>query len=1194
MNISGLLAIFDQLPIYTQLQEQLFEDKQLPPLGLPKSVWAPTLARLAKDVQLPIVLITSRVDAVATWQQDLTVWLPPERAAFRFLEPTPLPYERGPWSDSCRHSRLSVLSRLMPMPSADLQTPPPLIITSARALLQKTLPRQRFMSATRHLRVGQILDLEKIRQAWLNSGYEPVTVVEAPGQFSQRGGIIDIFPINTTYPVRIELFGEEIETLRYFDPASQRSSDILHSQQERITIPPAREAMPGELQALGQVWLAEAPTKEDTLPAWQDDIPTLAQGIPNPNAEYYLPLLYSRPDSLLDYLPEKGLVVLDDGNLLEQTIRELHEHANQLANEQAGLPPNYRSPLHLWEDIRAKLSYRPVLTLGEWGHTPSITELGEMFQPGPRYGGQTKPLITQLTYAQQQKERTVVVSRQAQRLAEIWQQEGPYSEQRSGVMGLLSDHHPVEKVEKMPAVGSLTFVQGSLSEGFILQPPSESQILLNLLTDAELFGWTRPAPRRYRSPQPIAPEAFFADITTGDHVVHLEHGIGIFRGLVIRFVGGTEREYLQVQYGNADILYVPVHHADRLSRWVGPDDTPPQLHRLGDRSWGQTKARAQQAVAELAEELLDLYADRQMVAGHAFPPDTEWQAEMEVGFPYQETDDQLRAIAEVKADMEQSQPMDRLICGDVGYGKTEVALRAAFKAVMDNKQVAILVPTTILAQQHYLTFKERLQPFPARVEMLSRFRTPLQQEQIVRELRAGTIDIIIGTHRLLSEDVSFHDLGLLIIDEEQRFGVRHKELLKQLRKEIDVLTMTATPIPRTLHLGLSGARDVSIIATAPSERLPVQTYVGEFDETLLKRAILRELDRGGQIFLVHNRVQTIEIVYNQIKRLVPEARIAIGHGQMSERELEEVMQKFADKEIDLLLSTTIIESGIDFPNANTLIVDRAEQFGLSQLHQLRGRVGRGANRAYGYFFHAPWQTLSADAQARLETIGEQSHLGAGYAIAMRDLEIRGAGDLLGMRQSGHIAAVGFDLYTRMLANAVKRRKAQQRGEELPLEFGEGVLIDLPLATYIPTDYIPDAALRLRLYRRMAGLESFAEIDEMAAELADRFGPIPDPVDHLLYQLRIKSLAMAAGVTGVTSEGGQIRIRSLRLESVNRFHLQRYLGTTARVSRTAIWLLVEGGTHDWKVNLVQLLEKMPAFFQASSNSEPLNQASAPSY
>ena len=574
--------------------------------------------------------------------------------------------------------------------------------------------------------------------------------------------------------------------------------------------------------------------------------------------------------------------------------------------------------------------------------------------------------------------------------------------------------------------------------------------------------------------------------------------------------------------------------------------------------------------------MLALYAAREEIKGHAYGADSDWQIEMEAAFPYQETEDQLRAIEDIKRDMMHSQPMDRLVCGDVGYGKTEVALRAAFKAVTEEKQVAILVPTTVLAQQHTKTFKERLQPFPVRVEELSRFKTQSQQDETIKGLRSGAVDIVIGTHRLLSDDVSFKDLGLLVIDEEQRFGVAHKERLKQLRTEVDVLTMTATPIPRTMHMALSGLRDISLINTAPAERLPVQTYVGEMEDQLVRRAILRELDRGGQIFFVHNRVQTIQTVAKGIQRVVPEARIAIGHGQMSERELERVMSDFANGEVDILLSTTIIESGLDIPNANTLIVNKANMFGLAQLYQIRGRVGRGIHRAYAYFFHEPWRTLTKEAKARLETIAETTELGAGYTIAMRDLEIRGAGDVLGQNQSGHIAAIGFDLYTRMLARAIQVRKAAKAGEVIEMELPDTTLIDLPLATYIPTDYIPDPALRLRLYRRMAVLTTLDEVDGMAAELTDRFGPIPDPVENLLYQLRIKILSLRAGASTVTTEYKQIKVVLPNLMSLNRLRLQHFLGNEVRVSRTGIWFSAELPTREWQVLLVQTLEKLEAY------------------
>jgi transcription-repair coupling factor (superfamily II helicase) len=1019
-------------------------------------------------------------------------------------------------------------------------------------------------------------------------GYEPVSVVETAGQVSRRGGIIDIFPPASPYPLRIELFGDEIDTLRYFDPATQRSLEMDGAAQTKgIVVPPVREALPAAAQRYGLTLPDEEGPEPGGLPSWRDDIGAMQAGLPFAHLEFYLPLIYPQPATLLDYLPENALVVVDDWRELVTAVAELQHHAAQIAAEQPMLPPNYPSPLFAWERAAADLAWWQPLVLGEGEGETAVPfgGLADAFEPGPRYGGQMRPLITQLKQSRVENDRVVVVSLQAARLAELWRDENKNTAPSLLLPNAAASAHPVESVAHLPEAGSLTFVQGAVPEGFNLVRREDNKLLLELLSDAEIFGWSRPAPRRWRPARPAAPEAYFSDITAGDYIVHLEYGIGLFKGLVSRTIGGMEREYLLVQYANSDVLYVPVHHADRLSKWIGSEERPPTVHRLGDKSWGQAKVRAQQAADELAGELLDLYAARELIDGHAFPSDDEWQAELEASFPYRETEDQLRVIAEVKSDMQQSKPMDRLVCGDVGYGKTEVALRAAFKAVLDGKQVAILVPTTILAQQHFNTFRDRLAPFPMTVEMLSRFRTAGQQERIVKALRGGEVDIIIGTHRLLSDDVSFKDLGLVIIDEEQRFGVAHKERLKQWRTEVDVLTMTATPIPRTMHMSLTGVRDISVIDTAPAERLPVQTYVGELDETRLKRAIQRELDRGGQIFFVHNRVQTIEIIRKQVQALAPEARLAVGHGQMSERQLEQIMLDFAEGRIDILLSTTIIESGLDFPNANTLIVDRAEQFGLSQLYQLRGRVGRGVRRAYAYFFHAPWRTLTADAQARLEVLAEYTDLGAGYTIAMRDLEIRGAGDLLGASQSGHISAVGFDLYTRLLANAVKKRKAEQAGETAVTDIPEAVLIDLPLAAYVPTDYVPDASLRLRLYRRMALLDTLAEIDEMAEELADRFGPIPDPVHNLLYQLRIKALAGKAGVTAVTTEAGQIKIRLTGPESLERYRLQRYLGNQVRVSKSAVWMPRDLSTHEWQVTLVQVLEKLEGWGMESVGREP---------
>ncbi|HLA42869.1 MAG TPA: transcription-repair coupling factor, partial [Aggregatilineales bacterium] len=609
------------------------------------------------------------------------------------------------------------------------------------------------------------------------------------------------------------------------------------------------------------------------------------------------------------------------------------------------------------------------------------------------------------------------------------------------------------------------------------------------------------------------------------------------------------------------------------SRYVGTDDHPPKFNRIGTQEWQRIRKKASDAAEEIAQELLELYAAREVANGHAFSPDTPWQHELEASFPYVETEDQLKALRDVKADMESPRPMDRLICGDVGYGKTEIALRAAFKAVMDGKQVAMLVPTTILAQQHYQTFSQRVNPFPVKVEMLSRFRTEPQQKDIIEKISRGEVDIVIGTHRLLQRDIVFKDLALVVIDEEQRFGITHKEQLKQLRNELDVLTLTATPIPRTLYMGITGIRDISIINTAPDERLPVATHVGTYDAKLIRQAILREIDRGGQVYMVHNRVHTLRNIETSLRDLVPEASFVVGHGQMDERRLEQVMAEFSTGKHDVLLSTSIIESGLDIPNANTIIVDRADWFGLADMYQLRGRVGRSATQAYAYFFHPAYNKLTDEARARLETVSEETQLGAGFSIAMRDLEIRGAGDMLGKRQSGHIAAVGFHLYTQLLSQAVRRLKKQTRSEGVSAPVNLPMTIDLPIPTYIPREYIPEIALRIQLYRRLADLHTVEEVEEMRSELADRFGSVPRAVDGLLYQLRVKIMATYAHATSIIQEQGKIGIRLPYLGKVDRYQLQGIIGSAAKVSRTAIWVDLSENEETWMLTLLNVLEKI---------------------
>jgi transcription-repair coupling factor (superfamily II helicase) len=1027
--------------------------------------------------------------------------------------------------------------------------------------MQRTLPVQQFRLALRDVRVGQTLDLEQALARWAGLGYDPVSVVEAPGQFSHRGGILDLFPPSDLLPVRIELFGSQVESLRRFDPTTQRSQERV----ERVVSTPAREALPRHgPRVAGRV---AAQLTQDLPSDVQIELEAHHRGLsaaaPFPGVEFYLPYFYTESATLLDYLPSKALLVVDDLDELSDTWAALEEESltlKQSAEEIGALPLDFPLPYVTWDELAERLLDRPVLNLSH-GEEEAASRLGDYFTPGPRFGGQLKAVLEHVETVRADGGQIVVVSQQASRLAELWGEDHDYA--------------PPQDRLTQPPQSALTFVRGALAEGWVGRGFDLGQpfATLHLLTDAEIFGWRRPEPRRRIRRRKVAPETYFSDLTPGDFVVHVEYGIGIFRGLVIRAMEGVSREYLLVEYAEGDRLYVPIHQADRISRYIGSDDRPPHVNRLGSAHWHTVKARAQQAAEEVARDLLDLYAARELSTGHAFPSDDPWQAELEASFPYFETEDQLRAIADVKADMERPKPMDRLICGDVGYGKTEVALRAAFKAVMDGKQVAILVPTTVLAQQHYATFRQRLAPFPVVVEMLSRFRTRAEQQKILVGLAGGQVDIVIGTHRLLQKDVAFADLGLLVIDEEQRFGVTHKERLKRMRTEVDVLTLTATPIPRTLYMAITGVRDISTIETPPEERLPVTTYVGEYDAPLVRRTILRELDRGGQVFYVHNRVRTIETVRRKLEKLVPEATFVVAHGQMRESDLEQVMLRFVLGEVDVLVCTSIIESGLDIPNANTLIIERADRFGLAQLYQLRGRVGRGAQRAYAYLFHDRLSRMTPDARQRLETMREATELGAGYTIAMRDLEIRGAGDILGARQSGHVSAIGFDLYTRLLSRAVKVLKAQRAGQPLPPEPLGSIRIDLPLAVRLPDDYVPDVRLRLQIYRRLAELGAMAQIDEMEQEIADRFGPLPSDVQNLMYQLRLKALAREASIEAIGVDGERLALQISAENPIGRATLQQRLNPwqgRVAIGRQNLWLTMTSG---WRDELVAVLKAL---------------------
>ena len=1260
MHLTGLLELLDRLPPFRQLLEQGSET----PLALLHAARPYVTAGLRKARGNTIVLLTARSEMVQQIVSQLELWLPaPEEGGptlLPFAEADALPYERIGWSGATRQQRLTALSALQSRSAT-----PPIVVASARALMQKTLPARELRLALRPIKVGELVRLDQMVARWVQTGYNPADVVEEPGTFARRGGIIDIWPPNLAHPVRIDLFGEEVESLRLFDPATQRTLQ----QVPQVEIGPGSEALskygPAALQRLG--------LKLDLLNA-ASNLDASAHGSPlqDPNLllavreelrqevdhlreshsfhgiEWYLPYFYEQPASLLDYLPSEGLLLLDDAIDFFATLYELETQANGLAAElqrSGELPRNFTPPYFTTDELRARLLQAKPIILG-YGDlhsksTDANTPLARAFIPGPRYGGKTKQIVSDVTKLREAEDAAVLYTRQAARL-----------------QATLADADITAHVQSdlaVPPVPRATLlVQGVAPEGFILRgierPKSGSapsgDYALHFLTDTELFGWSKPqARRRPTTHSKVAPEIFFADVKPGDHVVHLEHGVGVYDGLVKIELGGMTREYLQVSYARNDKLYVPVHQADRLSRYVGAGEKTPAVNRLGTADWQMVKDRAKKSVADIAEDLLLLYAEREVASGHSYSPDGPWQDELAATFPYEETDDQLHAIDAVRQDMESERPMDRLIAGDVGYGKTEVAVRAAFKAIMDGKQVAFLVPTTVLAQQHFRTLSARLAKFPVRVEMLSRFRTAAQQEAIIQAVAQGSIDLLVGTHRILSNDLDFKDLGLLIIDEEQRFGVGQKEKLKQLRTQVDVLTLSATPIPRTLHMSLSGIRDMSTITTPPKERLPVHTVLAEYDDVLVRQAVEREISRNGQVFVVTDKVRGIQALADRIQHLVPEAVVDIGHGQMAERQLEDVMYRFSQGEFDVLVATTIIENGLDIPNANTIIINRADHFGLAQLYQLRGRVGRSAQRGHCYLLYEKHNPLSYDSRRRLAAIMESSEeLGAGFRIAMRDLEIRGAGDLLGARQHGHIDSVGFDLYTRLLAQAINeaKRKIQRMDQVIQQQSkGDGdenavvdgseqaqlyaaaskpamptanaaatdlsdlensfdindplappVLLDLPLDAQIPQTYIEEEGLRLQMYRRIAGMTHLESIDEMRREMIDRFGTddvtenVPEEVENLFFQIRVKILALRANVQNIGRELDQLVIRSEALENINRTALESRLrqafGRTPapgdidtaipRVARRAVYLPIDEA-EKWRSALVRTLEIM---------------------
>ncbi len=1078
---------------------------------------------------------------------ELVAWLG-DPGAVVVLEPrTALAYER---SELVRDESAARVAALAAWRAGRARV----LVASVQALLQPTLGLDDLPARPRSVRRGDRQVQGALLADLLRLGYEPVLEVAGRGEFARRGGLVDIFAAGANLPVRIEFFGDEIDSLRRFDPTDQRSVgpaeavDLLPASEFLLPVdgPSGIRARLGDLAArLPERLAADLARFEGADAGWPPASGATRALEAGDAAEVWAAILC--PASGLDHLAPETLLVIDEPGDVGSAAEFLWEQAAERRRDlvAAGdLPAEWPSAYVAPRDWAARLARGrtleltwesgPLVAIGGaaaaedpfgWrepvlppGRSASLARAIERWRTG---GPATIPMADEEEGAAGRPAdpagfvqsrlapaatlspvpRMVITSDQAPRLSELLGEAGI----PAGVT-----LHPLDP----PPPGAVTLVGRSLNAGFAGGPDG-----LVLVTDRELFGTVRV--RRPKALRRVVPRDILERLTPGDLVVHVDHGIGRYARMLRRGSDGEERDYLEIAFAGTDVIFVPVEQITRISRYAGAER--PGLSRLGGGEWARTKARVRRAVTDLAEELLELYAARAAAEGHAFSPDTPWQQELEASFPYEETPDQGRAIDEVKADMEAGRPMDRVVVGDVGYGKTEIALRAAFKAIQDGRQVAVLVPTTVLADQHLRTFTQRFAAFPTTVRLLSRSVAPREQQATLAGLAAGSVDLVVGTHRLLSKDVRFRDLGLLVVDEEQRFGVAAKERLKQLRREVDVLTLSATPIPRTLNLALVGVRDLSVIETPPEDRLPIQTRVAEASAGLVKDAILRELDRGGQVFYVHNRVETIEAQADQLRRLLPGARIVVGHGQMDEGRMEGVMRTFAGGEADVLVCTTIIESGLDIPNANTIVIDRADTLGLAQLYQLRGRVGRSSRRAYAYLLYRRRDHLSDEARKRLQAIFNASELGAGFQIALSDLEIRGAGNILGGEQSGHMAAVGFDLYTTLLADAVEERKARWEGRPAALA-PAGATVDLPVDAHLPDAYVPDEAAKLELYRRLARARTPGDLAAFRQDVADRFGPLPAAVVRLVEVAELRLAAEAAGITSLAREEGQLVVR----------------------------------------------------------------------
>ena len=1107
MRLKGLIKPLINNNKFSQILSLIKDNKLVELNGVSDSARGLFLASIYESIDKPMVVITSSDMEAKNLYEDLNLFI---NNVYYFPSKEVVFYNIDAISGDLRWERLKVIKAI-------LNGKKNIIVTSIEGFSLRLAPRELYKSHILNLKLGMEVNLKSISKLLIEGGYERVEMVEGKGEFSLRGGILDVYPADSIYPYRIELFGDEIDTIRTFNTTSQRSIDNINS----INIFPAKEIILTEDNIIYAT---------DKINNEYDDLLKDIKGkdknnkikdLINKNLEElretgnfetidsYLPFFYNKTETLFDYLSDYTYIIDDKIKTLgkvDSVYLEFNE-SYSIFLQRGDILPSHNELLIDKDELLENIKSKTRITIDSFNQRESYFKMGKKIEIQTaslnNYQGQLDLLIQDILEKKVKNNKILILSgtrARGERLVNTLRDRGIESIYKEEINDI--------------ADGQVVITFGNLLRGFQC-----NEINLCIISDKEVFGEAkRKYSKKKNNAKGIAKIKSFAELKLGDYVVHVNHGIGVYKGIKQIEVAGHKRDYLDIVYDKGDKLYVPVEQLDMLQKYIGTEGKNPKVNKLGGNEWQKAKSKVRESINKIAEDLVKLYAERSAIKGYKFNKDTEWQNQFEDEFPYEETPDQLSSIEEIKKDMESDKIMDRLLCGDVGYGKTEVAFRAAFKAIMDGKQVAFLVPTTILAEQHYKNMKSRFSDFPIKIDMISRFRTAKEQKATLQAAKEGNVDVVIGTHKLVSKDIAFKNLGLLIVDEEQRFGVTQKEKIKNIQKNIDVLTLSATPIPRTLHMSLSGVRDISVIETPPEERYPIQTYVVEQNDQLIRDAIIRELGRGGQVYFVYNRVETIDKMATYIQSLVPESKVTVAHGQMTERQLEKEMMEFMDKEYDVLICTTIIETGIDIQNVNTIIIYDSDKMGLSQLYQLRGRVGRSNRIAYAYLLYTKDKVLTEVAEKRLKALKDFTELGSGFKIAMRDLEIRGAGNLMGSAQHGHMASVGYDLYCKMLEDTVKLIKGEIEQEPV------NTSIDLKIDAYIPPTYIEDEVQKIEIYKKIAAIESDSEYMDIKEELEDRYSEIPEPIFNLMDIAYIKNCAKKLFIEEIKEDSKYINFK----------------------------------------------------------------------